>query len=250
MNRQTEGEILFEKYLIDHGHTPRYEPDLLGKRRRVDFAIDHPQAGTIFLEVKDIKVEFPASGGPAAYDPHAPLRSHIEDGREKFQEYAEYLCVLVLYSGQGSFVDLTSPEIVLGSMYGNLGFSLPFNPQLGHFDSSQMQRKFVVGEGKMVRPSRNQNTRISAILSLHDYDVQFMRTLRHGNTPQGYSELMHGTTKFREEHITGVTVWENATSSRRLPRDLFRGEMDRWWSIEGGEQSLTFVGGKLEELQA
>jgi hypothetical protein len=31
----------------------------------------------------------------------------------------------------------------------------------------------------------------------------------------------------------GVTVWENAVALRKLPSDLFRGDMDAWWETDG-----------------
>jgi len=47
-----------------------------------------------------------------------------------------------------------------------------------------------------------------------------------------------------------VTVWENAVASRKLPKDLFRGEMDAWWEVtEEGRQLPTYIGRLRRELQ-
>jgi hypothetical protein len=47
----------------------------------------------------------------------------------------------------------------------------------------------------------------------------------------------------------GVTVWENAVASKKLPSNLFRGDMDGWWETDGnGEQSLTFIGDRRRAL--
>jgi hypothetical protein len=58
------------------------------------------------------------------------------------------------------------PYVMLGAMYGNLGFTIPFNTETGVADSSQIESKFFAGAGKMVRPTRYQNTRIAALISL------------------------------------------------------------------------------------
>jgi hypothetical protein len=54
---------------------------------------------------------------------------------------------------------------------------------------------------------------------------------------------------FPEEKGVGVTVWENAVANKPLPRDLFRGSLDQWWSCEGDAQELSFVGDRLLELR-
>jgi hypothetical protein len=138
---------------------------------------------------------------------------------------------------------------MLGAMYGSVGFSLPFDPELGRFDSSQITREFMIGDGKMVRRTHNQHTRISAILTLHHYDIQSMRYSRLAKSPEGYAALIDDSISFPEEKAIGVTVWENAVASKPLPRDLFRGSFDEWWSIEGDGQDLTFVGDRLRDLR-
>jgi hypothetical protein len=50
--------------------------------------------------------------------------------------------------------------------------------------------------------------------------------------------------------MPGVTVWENAVATRKLPRDMLRGEMDAWREVtEDGRQVPPFIGELRRELQ-
>jgi hypothetical protein len=47
----------------------------------------------------------------------------------------------------------------------------------------------------------------------------------------------------------GVTVWENGIAAKKLPTDMFRGEMDAWWECDGtGDQRLIFIGERRRAL--
>jgi hypothetical protein len=247
MSSKTRGELLFEEYLVTQQIEAKHEPTHSHTNRRPDFVIAHPIAGDLIVEVKDIYVAPPRSSG--VMDMYRPIRSHIDAAREQFNPFKNHICVLVLMAAEGSFIDLSNPTSMLGAMYGSLGFTLPFDPELGRFDSSQIKREFIVGDGKMVRRTHNQHTRISAILTLHHYNIQAMRYSRHAKTPGGYAELMNDSISFPEEKGVGVTVWENAVASKPLPRDLFRGPLDQWWSFEGDAQELSYVGDRLRELR-
>jgi hypothetical protein len=110
-NKWTEGETLFAQYLTGQGIPFECEQLEPGQRKPVDFIIQHPDCGTVLLEVKDIQNEAPL--GFSQVDFYKPIRSHIEAGTEKFKEYKGRVCVLVLYGGRG-FVDLARPEVMLG----------------------------------------------------------------------------------------------------------------------------------------
>jgi hypothetical protein len=257
MTRQrehTEGEQLFTSYLEQHGIPYRFEHLEKGKSRPPDFTIDHADKGEILCEVKDIRTPFPERIGPSAFDPYKPIRSHIDAGRKKFKEYKNRLCILVLYGGNG-FVDLSRPDFMLGAMYGDSGWTLPFNPDLGRFDSSRMERQFLRGRGKMVQTSGLSNTRMSALLTLHKYNVAGMRQKRFIEQNDGRSrahridDVLRGTVNFADEARIGVTVWENAVAVNKLPRNLFRGAMDDWWTVDAEYQTRSFVGCQLGELE-
>jgi hypothetical protein len=53
-----------------------------------------------------------------------------------------------------------------------------------------------------------------------------------------------------EDTMIGVSVWENAVATRKLPKDMFRGEMDVWWEVSpDGRQLPTYIGTKRRELE-
>jgi hypothetical protein len=136
--------------------------------------------------------------------------------------------VLVLYGGQG-FVDLGTPTAMLGAMYGDFSFSVPFNTGQGRYDPNLITTGFSLGEGHMVRgDGKPRNTRISALVALHNYNAQALAIKRYLNREDGrpkrdrIHDVYNEVVSFPEEHRLGVSVWENAFASSRLPRDLFR----------------------------
>lgn len=69
---------------------------------------------SLFLfDVKDFDEYCPL--GFSAYDPYPRIREKIDEGREKFKEFKEFPCSIVLQNNGNAFVHLDSPEIVLGS---------------------------------------------------------------------------------------------------------------------------------------
>jgi hypothetical protein len=255
-NKSTYGETLFEEYLLSQKIQFEREPVLPGISQLIDFVVEHPAHGKILLEVKDIENALPPRGF-SQFDSYGPIRSHIEDGREKFRSTSAYVCGLVLVAPPGSFVQFGEPRVMLGAMYGDLGFKIPFDPQKGKADANQIHPEFLVGKGKMVRKTHVQNTRIAALITVHQYAIWHLAMKKHANTDDGrpraerLAEIMRGDIEMPEENATalGVTVWENAVASRKLPRDMFRGEMDAWWEAHSKwEQSLTFVGERRKAL--
>jgi hypothetical protein len=247
MNQRTPGELAFEEYLNAHGIAFEHEPPLSFTNKLVDYVVDHPTHGRIYFEVKDINCPPPA-GSFGAFDPYEPIRAHIEEGQRKFKDFADELCALVLFAPLGSFVDLMRPHVMLGAMYGNFGFTFPVNTETGIGDASKIESKFLIGEGKMVRPSRFQNTRIAALISLVSYHTYTKEALAYINTDDGRTEAerwddaFSGRAGISQEPTLCCTVWENGTVKRRLPQDLFRGPMDAWWTCAEDHQGPSFIG--------
>lgn len=252
MSDLTAGEQLFAVYLETQHMQAVREYQWSHTTKRPDYRYDHPVAGTIIIEQKDICIPPPRTSG--AFDSYAAIRSHIHAARVQFKPFKEYPCVLVLFTDTHSpLVDLSNARVMLGAMYGDLGFKIPYSPTLGHFDRSQMTQEFLVKRGKMLQPSggeepRKQNTRIAALVTLHRYDVQHLRRLKHARKPGGYAEIMNGEIDFPVESRPGVTVWENAYADRRLPQDIFRGPLDQWWTLESDGQQRSYIGLELQQL--
>ncbi len=245
MNMSTYGESLFEQYLISQSVAFEREPKLPGVGQLIDFVVDHPTGGKILLEVKDIEGALPPSG-ISAFDAYKPIREHIEEGTRKFKSTSDYVCALVLVVAPGGFVNLNEPHVILGAMYGDFGFKIPFDTEKGEANAEQISSEFLVGEGKMIRTTRLQNTRISALITLHNWQVWYFAMRKYLNSDDGrdrrerLADLYAGLVDLPEYDASqlGVTVWENAVATRRLPVDMFRGEMDAWWQCSDNGQSL------------
>lgn len=249
-NKSTYGEALFEEYLISQNILYEREPKLPGMSQLIDFVVAHPTSGKVLLEVKDIE-NAPAPRGFSQINSYTPIRSHIEDGRKKFRSAPNSVCALVLVPAPGSLVMLEEPHIMLGAMYGDFGYRIPFDPVRGEADANQIRPEFLIGQGKMVRTTRVQNTRIAALITVQRYALWHLAMRKHANTDDGrtrgerLADIMRGDIEMPNENsiALGVTVWENAVASRKLPSDLFRGDMDAWWEADdNGRQSLTFIG--------
>ena len=181
--------------------------------------------------------------------PTKRIRQKIVEARKKFKEYNGYCCCLVLWGNGAPLVDLTEPEVMLGSMEGNYGFSMPFDPKTGHIDPSKATHGFHEG-GKMVRPhsTEPQNTRISALITLRPvrvgytkYERQVGNLAREGNhTPEEYFDAA-APFDLNEEYL-GVIVWENRFASKPFPRELFAGPYDERWGADGTELKRIYAG--------
>ena len=80
----------------------------------------------------------------------------------------------------------------------------------------------------MIRPSRLQNTRIAALISIHEFAVWHLAMRKYIHTDDGrpkqerIQEIYDGTAGLpddTEARETGITVWENAVASKKLPAD-------------------------------
>jgi hypothetical protein len=141
MNTKTPGELAFEEYLIEQGIAFEHEPSLSFTNNLIDYVVDHPTHGTIYFEVKDINCP-PPRGRIGPFDPYLPIRSHIEEGKEKFKgaAFKDQLCALVLFAPPGSFVHI-EPFVMLGAMYGNYGWTIPVDTETGISDPSELDRR-------------------------------------------------------------------------------------------------------------
>jgi hypothetical protein len=256
VNKSTYGEQLFEKYLTSQGIPFEREPKLPGVSQLIDFVVNHPPAGKILFEVKDI-VNPPPPHGFSTFNSYKPIREHIEEGQRKFKSTADYLCVLVLAAPPGSFVNLNEPHVMLGAMYGDLGFRVPVDTGSSATNNEEITSEFLVGNGKMVRKTRVQNTRITALISIQEFAVWHLAMRKYIHTDDGRTsreradDIYNGVAGLPDDveaKETGITVWENGTATKKIPHDLFRGEMDAWWESSDDGQALTFIGERRSAL--
>jgi hypothetical protein len=248
----TIGEKTFEKYLASQSIT-NFEFEKLppGKHRPSDYTITRERE--YLFEVKDFEPTDIPDGG--AYDNYARIRSKIDSARRKFREYEGWPCSLVLYNNDAPLVDITTPDTVLGAMYGDAGVVIPFNTETGEA-AGEAQSAFL-GRGKMIRPGWREpaNTRISALITLRYVHVGQMRLRRYvaelktsavkrvDRAVDIYNQLSNADLNFdTEEKHLGVIVWANAFAAIPFPRDLFCGEYDEIYDVEDGRQPRVFAG--------
>ena len=253
MNQKTTSEGLFEQYLASQGLAFEFEKQFEGKSRHPDY--------TVVIEGKDYLFEVKefAPGnlplGFSQFDPYTPIRAKIDAARKKFSEFEGFPCCLVLYNN-GAFVMTERHYVMLGAMYGDTGFKIPFDPNLGKA-TGEPETAFL-GRGKMVRPhwKEPENRRISAILTLRNYPIgrrklsQWWKEIR-AQVKAGEIErdnMPEPDFDFGELGL-GVVVWDNAFAEIPLPLDIFRGPYDERWSIVANDQVLTFRGAGIVAVE-
>lgn len=248
---RTAGEILFKQYLQSQKLSFEFEMEHVGKSKRPDYTIEW-EGRTVVFDVKDFDPPSRISMGFQQVDPYPRIREKIDQGREKFKQYKEYCCGLVLHNAGSPFVMLEQPDFMLGAMYGDSGFTFPFNTTTGVGDANQLKQAFL-GRGKMIRPNRPepQNTTISAIITIVAIRPHFLQLLDmvRENPREGYGpEVSNRIPGFDPEfEVPRVIVWHNAVARIPFPTLLFRGAYDTHFGIvpvENGkaEQSVTYEG--------
>jgi len=120
-NAKTYGEKLFEEYLVAEGVSFECEPPISGVSQLFDFVVDHPTAGKVLIDVKDIN-NSPVVRGFSQGNSYQTIRARIDDGRKKFKAVKDHICALVVVVAPGNFTMLEEPHIMLGAMYGDYGF--------------------------------------------------------------------------------------------------------------------------------
>lgn len=251
---RTEGEVVFERYLELQGIPFEFEKEHAGKSRRPDYSIDWNGRAVVF-DVKDFDPTDRLPTGFGQFAPYTPIREKIDQGRDKFKQFKEHCCGLVLYNAGRPLILIENVDIMLGAMYGDAGFTFPVNLTTGVDDASQLKSAFL-GRGKMVRPnwSHAQNTTLSAIITLVRIKPHFLQLLdlvrenpRRGDE-DNEAEIRSRIPNFDPDlEVPRVIVWYNAVARNPFPSDLFRWDYDTHYGIvcaENGmvEQDVTYEG--------
>jgi len=253
--QHTQGEQVFEGYLQSQSIPFEFEKEHPGKSKRPDYTIEW-QGQTILLDVKDFDPAATPLSGFGQFDPYTPIRQKIDEGREKFKQFKDYCCGLVLYNESRPLIMLENVDIMLGAMYGDSGFTFPVNMDTGIGDASQLQQAFL-GRGKMIRPNwqRAQNTTLSAIITLVRIRPHFLELLDLVRFSPMSQSIEDSEAAIRREildfnpdlEVGRIIVWHNAVARKPFPTTLFRGDYDTHYGIvrnENGvvEQSVTYEG--------
>ena len=195
--------------------------------------------------------------GFQAFDPYIGIREKIEQGRDKFTQFKEYCCALVLYNAGQPFAMLDQDYVMLGSMYGDSGFTFPINTGCGTGDVSQLKQAFL-GRGKMLRPNRStpQNTTISALITLdsirphHHRLLDMVHEYPCMSSTQIQEHAQHVIPQYDpDREVPRVIVWHNGVSRIPFPDEMFRGPYDTHFGVvsepDGIYQRVTYRGGLL-----
>lgn len=146
---------------------------------------------------------------------------------------------------------------MLGSMYGDSGFTFPVNTVTSVGDADQIQRAFLK-RSKMLRPgpAAPQNTTISALITLRLIRPHYLRLLDlvRELPAMGVAELEEEARRTIPDYnpelaVPCVIVWHNAASRIPFPDGLFRGPYDTHFGVvkeDGGlSQRVTYRGSLL-----
>jgi len=258
--------LLFQEYLQQLGIDADFEPKIQGIRSRIDFRF--ASNGTdIFCELKELHEKRRHPGGATMFNPYSGIRKLIEKGREKFKEYKEHCCVLVVHNiDDWQFRD--HPQIVFGAMLGNLGLQIPYDPDKGALVGRGKQA-FLDG-GKMIdyRHGKAQNTTIRAVAVLTQFtipnpqfEVEFQdrvdrlrKKLKREPAPTQCIETrmkMYDTLKPTLGEAPRLAVFDNPLADPELPPDVFRGPFDlRYrYDLASGRIERVFAGVELSAIE-
>lgn len=240
----TDGEYLFEQYLTSVGLSFEFEKKFEDKSKVVDYRVEW-KGKSHFFDVKDFESPPLADiGDSAAFQPYKPIRERIARCRKKFKEYKEFCCAPVFFNN-GAFVMLEQYDFMVGSMYGDLGFRIPFDPQTGTSDSSKMERAFLGGGMMMPGPDgKPTNTTISALVTLTTIRPEWerLRASIRTNATQEVSELAaaYNDSGYNTDlAVPRVIVWHSAVARMPFPADLFCGPYDTHVGVVKTQHEVT-----------
>jgi excisionase family DNA binding protein len=262
IRRRNVSELLFEEYAEEYklGRL-EYEPIFPGSTRRVDYRIAHDKY-PLWFEVKEFDDDptlFAGSGG-RAFDPHVGVRTKIAKAAEKFRDYDDECCSLVLFNERTNLVDICTPRIVLGAMLGSVGFVVPFNETTGDWSGTQVIDNVFMDGGKMFHPhiKTPQNTTVSAIIALERFNVgqhelqlaveRKERAEQRSLPLEEHLAMLEANREGYGRRVLRTIVYENPHAKRPLPSDVFTGPFDERWGQEGEVIKQTFIGQELQEL--
>jgi len=261
VNGQNISEFFFEKYVAENQlGIPERHPAFPGATRLVDYRLVHG-GKALWFEVKEFAGDKQLIAGKkgGAFDPYLGIRAKIDKAREKFRDYPEECCNLVLFNEEFNLVHISAPDIVLGAMLGNVGFSVPINPETGNQVGSTT--KIFIAGGKLVHPHLKtpQKTRLSSIIALGRFPVgqkEFRIKVEKTERDEGRNlpldemhEIMESDRIAYERVVLRVVTYESPYADKQLPRDIFTGPFDERWGPSGDVIGPIFTGAQLKELR-
>ncbi|MEQ8786499.1 MAG: hypothetical protein RIC55_09375 [Pirellulaceae bacterium] len=263
---KTVSEELLAEYLDGHQYDWDYEPPIAGKSKVPDFRVRRGALGLLC----DVKERSPKTAPPGAraFDPIKCGRKLIESGRDKFVEFDDRLCALVVFNN-GDCDTRLDPTCIFGAMLGRPGFSWGVDTRTGRGVPGSAHGVFLERDGKMVshyRPftPRASTSNISSVIALSQYRVpnplfeeafdeksaEFLnrlgRELTFGEECELRYSLIENSIPMTLKDVARVVVCVNPFARHPLPDQLFNGPYDERWSIVDGQLRRVFAGGQLK----
>jgi hypothetical protein len=250
---RTIGEEEFEKFLTAAGYSFEYERVWPGKTRRPDYTLTRG-GDTYLFDVKDFDPKMPVLGF-SQIEMYSAIRRQIEAGRQKFKEFKEFPCCVVLRNNGNMFARIEDPYTVLGAMYGDFGFAIPV--QVGHGPAPATRppiRPTFLGGAQMLA---NKNTTISALLTVRHVAVgrpRMKKILDENPAITVEDARVEAKARFGEAFDEGETqrcviVFENVHARLPLPRDIFNGPYDERFGADGNDLARVFCGAALAAVE-
>jgi len=253
ISMRTESEEKFEQYLTGQNLIWTRIPE--SNRKEPDYTVRHRDANCVF-EVKEFgEPETLPFGG---YDPLPPIRHKIKRAAEKFTDYRNYCCGIVLW-GSRSIHRTADQSVVFPAAFGQC-----LNTQPDVFiDAGPEPRSFHLS-GKAAL-TQTQNTTVSAVAILTEYELNhvWLEAWREIEAKQQRGEEIYPLEQAQIcQQISGqrgprntykgtirMIVLENPYAKKPFPPDLFVGPFDQHWRLQSGWFRLAFMGSEIERLK-
>lgn len=240
----TAGEQRLWDYLTIHGYKFDFEPSVSGRMKRPDFLVPHGDHGVV-LEVKDlVKDRVPRDDDKARnFDPYRGTRDKINQARQKFREFKDHPCGLVIFNVGDPHTRLDH-ESIFAAMLGDQGIGMDFDPTRGRARPESARGVFVPGRGSMLHGPKEiqQNRTVSAVIALEQQLLASKRSTCIGVLPAANGARQPLT-------VLRVVVCKNPAARHPIPQGFFCGPCDECWECDGLRLERTFCGSEVSALQ-
>src|SRR4029453_7876120 len=144
---RTISEQQFAAYLDEAHYQWAYEVPVAGKAKVPDFQVARQCSECLC----DVKERAPKSPPPGArnFDPIKGIRKLIESGRQKFAEFSDRPCAVILHNN-GDCDTRLDPICIYGAMLGDPGFQFEFDAATESVARDSAKNVFLPRGGKMV----------------------------------------------------------------------------------------------------
>jgi hypothetical protein len=265
---KTKSEALFAGYLDSRCYAWEYEPQIAAQAKRPDFRARRRDV-LCLIDVKERSAK-PPPDKAHNFDPIEGARKLIENGREKFKHFDDYLCVLVVYNN-GDCDTRLNVHSMFGAMLGNPGFSVNFDAQRGRVDIDTLQNGFLERGGKLIRhynplEPHESPKNMSAIVIMRELGLRAERVQARYQIVAGEMEnkLRRSLTENERfelrlaigadlgddpQTVTQLMVCENPFARQRLPENIFDGPYDERWSVKSGVLDRVVAGSEIRSSE-